>query len=73
LTELLERFPDRPEPFVDAASLLRDMQREDEAEALLSLGLVRLPDSPDLLREHTRLATARGDHDVVSDADRRLP
>lgn len=65
LAQLLERFPDRPEPFVDAAALFSDLGRPNDAEALLALGLARLPDNPVLVLEHERLTNAQSGREVV--------
>ena len=58
---LFERFPDRAEPFVEAATSLNELKRQGDALALLEVGLARLPDNPALLLELSRTANAQSD------------
>ena len=58
---LFERFPDRPEPFVEAAALLSELKRRNDALELLEVGLARLPGNPALMFEMTRMANTPSD------------
>jgi tetratricopeptide (TPR) repeat protein len=55
-TELLGRFTDRPEAFIEASRLLCDLGQWDDAKALLGLGLARIPADSALLQERAQLA-----------------
>ncbi len=54
-TDLLGRFPLRPEPYVEAATLLTDLQQRREAKTLVQLGLARMPSDSSLQLLHARL------------------
>ena len=54
--DLFVRFPDRPEPYLEAAILLSELERQGDAIALLDLGLTRIPNEPALAAEHRRLS-----------------
>jgi tetratricopeptide (TPR) repeat protein len=63
--ELLEALraevPDRPEPFLSAANLLRDLGRLDAADAILLQGQQNILWEPLLFSDYARIAEARHD------------
>jgi tetratricopeptide (TPR) repeat protein len=57
----LERVPHHPVSYSRVAGVLRDLQRYDEADAILLEAQARFPDEASMLMEHPRAAEARRD------------
>jgi predicted Zn-dependent protease len=72
LKEFRARFSDDPVGFVLGAQLHVRDNHYDEAAALLTAGLAKWPDHPDLLLQHARCAELQGDSDVAEQRYRMM-
>src|SRR4029077_4004056 len=60
-----DRFPDRPEGYVEAGIALLDMGRPFEAESILEVAVDRFPTHPAAAISHADVAIRTGDYAVA--------